>query len=72
MVKVFKLFCPKIEDVFIIRHAGTLKGIIEGRTDNSPIDMFQGNMMVNIGDGKNIHTTIIAKKTVYTTSSRYS
>jgi hypothetical protein len=61
-VKVFKLLYPKVEDVFIIRHAGTLKGTMEGRTNNYAIHAFQGAPMVNTGDGTNMHSTSFAEK----------
>ena len=40
-MKVFKLLYPKVEDTFIIRHAGTLKATMEGGTNNSAIDVFK-------------------------------
>ena len=63
-VKVFKLFYPKVEDVFIIRHVGMLKGTMEGGTNKSAIDVFQGGTMVNTGNGKNMHTTIFLEKII--------
>ena len=56
-VKNFILLYPKVEDAFIIRHAGTLKDTMDGGTNNSAIDAFQGGTMVNTGDGRNMHTT---------------
>ena len=39
-----------------------LKGTMEGGTDNSAIDAFQGGRMVNTGNDKNMHTAIFAEK----------
>lgn len=57
-VKIFNLLYLKIEDAFVISHAGTLKDTMEGETNNFGIDAFQGKTMVYIGDGRNMHTTI--------------
>jgi hypothetical protein len=48
-MKVFKCLHPDVEDAFIIRHAGTLKGTIEAGIDNSTIDAFHEGRTVNNG-----------------------
>lgn len=55
-MKVFKCLHPDIEDAFIIRHAGTLKGTIEAGIDNAAIDAFHEGRTVNNGVDR---TTII-------------
>ena len=61
-MKVFKLLYPKVEDTFIIRHAGTSKDTMEGGTNNSAIDAFQGGALVKIGDGRNMQPTMCAEE----------
>ena len=51
-VKVFKSLHPDVEDAFIIRHAGTLKGTIESGMDNSSLDAFASGRMLHTGDGE--------------------
>ena len=50
-MKVFKHLHPAVQDGFIIRFAGTLKGTIEAGTNNSVIDAFESGRTVNSGDG---------------------
>lgn len=68
-MKVFKLFYLEIEDIFIISHAGTLKGTLEGEINNFAIDMFQGGKTMNIGDGK--HMRLITDAEQYYVNSQF-
>ena len=50
-MKMFKYLHPDVQDGFIIRFAGTLKGTIEGGTNNSVMDAFEPGRTVKCGDG---------------------
>ena len=61
-MKVFKTLHPEIEDAFIIRHAGTLRGTVEGGIDNSGIDAFEASRTVTSAEDVTEETDVRASR----------